>query len=200
MWAASLISLAVGLLVACGGSPVTGNGEVVTETRTVSSFDAVSVNNGARVILTVGALDAGDVDLAVTTDSNLLKFVTTEVRGGTLKVSIDGDGGVSSSQGSEVSSTVAALRDISVNNGASAEVVGAVSDLTLSANNGALFDGEGLEAATVSVDVDNGALVAVCATGSVSGQVTNGAGLTVTCGGDVTDIDTSDGGSVSSAP
>lgn len=67
-------------LAGCGDdSESEGDGNVVTETRTVEAFNALRVSNGPEVLLTVDPAAAGNVDLAVTTDSNLLEFVTTEV-------------------------------------------------------------------------------------------------------------------------
>ena len=70
-----------------GSGYLEGNGDVVTEARTFSSFDEIRANNGVRVSLTIDPATGGDVVLAVTTDSNLLEFLTTEVEGTELAVS-----------------------------------------------------------------------------------------------------------------
>ncbi len=197
---AFLILLGALALAACDGSTsLQGNGEGVTETRTVSEFDALDADNGVRVYLTVDPTATGDVVLEVTTDSNLQEFLTTKVSGGKLTVTSNRMGGVTPTQGFDVAGTVAALKDVSVNNGAQVEVTGSVEEVALSVNNGAQLDAGALEAATAEVDGDNGAQITVCVTGEVSGEVTNGADLTVSCGGSMR-VNTSGGGRVSSAP
>ncbi len=62
------------------------------------------------------------------------------------------------------------------------------------------LDSEALEATTITIDVDDGAQITVRATGNVSGNVRNGAQLTVLCRANVSSVETSGGGSVSSAP
>jgi len=195
--ALGLISTAV-LLTACTDSAVQGNGDVVTETRTVSEFSAVTAEDGARVMLTIDPTATGDVDLDVTTDSNLLEFLKTDVSGQTLKVSPVRMGGIRTQEGLEVSGTVALLSEVEANNGAQATITGSSGEVQLSANSGGLIDGEEFEVETVTVDVNNGAHVTVCATGTVTGEVTNGASLTVLCGGNAGSVKTSNGGKVSS--
>jgi hypothetical protein len=184
------VTVAAGL-AAC--SDLEGNGEIVTQTRTVAGFSAVDAENGVRVILTVDPDAAGDVDLAVTTDSNLQNRLTTNVSGGALRVTVQ-----RTAPGSEfeVVATISSLADISASNGAIVVVTGAASDLTLSASDGAIIMGEDLAVSTVEVDGANGALITICASGQVTGELTNGAILTVLCGGSVTGVETSNGGIV----
>lgn len=197
------ILLAALVLGACseptggGGESLQGNGDIVTENRPVSSFDAVRAGNGVRVVLAVDATSSGDVVLAVTTDSNLQEFITTRVDGSTLKVSTDRHGGVAPTGAFDVSGTVAALEEVSANDGARIEITGSLGDLSLSASNGASVGSGDLEAATITVDISNGAQATVCATEAVDGKVTNGGRLTVRCGGNVDGVETTGGGAVS---
>jgi len=158
----------------------------------------VRVSNGAQLVLSVDPAVTGEIDLAVTTDSNLLAFVTTEVSDGQLSVSIESDGEVKSTQGVEVAGTAGGLLEVTVVDGGKATITASVANVKLSATAGQI-QGEALEAATVEVDVDNGATVIVCATGTVIGDVTNGAALTVLCGGDASSVETSNGGTVASS-
>ena len=184
-------------LVACTAT-LQGNGDVATETRTVSEFEALDADDGARVFLTIDEDATGDVELEVVTDSNLMEFLKTSVSGETLRVVPERPGGVRTDEGFEVSGTIAALSEVVVNNGAHATITGSSAVLNLTADNGAWVHGEDLEGDTVTVDVDNGAHVTVCVAGRVTGDVDNGAELTVECGGDASGVTTSNGGKVSS--
>ena len=61
---------------------VSGSGKVVTETRNVSGFDGLIVNETGNVIVD----QTGTESLTITTDDNLLQYITTEVRGGKLVI------------------------------------------------------------------------------------------------------------------
>jgi cytoskeletal protein CcmA (bactofilin family) len=187
------------ILSACSAS-LEGDGDVVTETRTVSDFDVIHADNGVDVVLTVDSAATGDPILSVTTDSNLQEFLATNVTGSTLNVSSDRSGGVRPTGAFDVSGTVDVITDVSVDNGARVEVTGTISDVRLFADNGAQFDGDNVEVGSVEVDADNGAQITVCSSGTVTGEVRNGAQLTVLCGGSITGVETSDGGTVSSSP
>jgi hypothetical protein len=92
-----LLVLGALLMTACmpipavlGGSYVVrGSGAVIAEERPVSGFDHVSLRNIGLVILTQSDQDA----LMVETDDNLLPFVRTEVRNGTLVLSFGSETG-----------------------------------------------------------------------------------------------------------
>ncbi len=172
---------------------------MVTETRSVGECSALRVGNGAEVVLTVDPSATGEVDLAVTTDSNLLEFVTTEVSGGTLRVSIDSGGEVNSTQGFGIAGTVGTVDDVEANDGGEATIAGPASAIKLKAANSGRINAEALEAQDVEVAADNGSFISVCATGSVTGTVANGADLVVLCGGNVSGVETSNGGTISTS-
>jgi len=60
-----------------------GNGEIVTERRSVSDFDRLRIAGNFEVILREGK----DPLVQINTDENLLKFIDTEVEGGILRIS-----------------------------------------------------------------------------------------------------------------
>lgn len=60
----------------------TGSGEIVSETRTVDSFDGISVSGGFDVEIRTGASPA----VVVEADDNIIKYIETEVSGRTLKI------------------------------------------------------------------------------------------------------------------
>ncbi len=73
------------VLTACGISPLTrisGSGNVVSETREVSGFDGVTVTGAGNVVID----QTGAESLTITTDDNLLQYITTEVRDGQLVI------------------------------------------------------------------------------------------------------------------
>ena len=82
--------LAVALLTACRGTPfdlggsthVTGSGKVVNETRNVSGFDGLIIEGAGKINID----HAGTESLSITTDDNLLQYITTQVRGGKLVI------------------------------------------------------------------------------------------------------------------
>jgi hypothetical protein len=74
-----LIAVAL-LLCACSLRAVRGSGRLVTESREVGDFDRVTLTSSGEVILTQG--DRGS--LTVETDDNVMQYVTSEVKGGTL--------------------------------------------------------------------------------------------------------------------
>lgn len=195
-WAMPLILATAVLPAACSDTAVEASGDVVSESRTVSSFDALDATNGVHVILTVDPTATGDVTLTVTADSNLQESLTAEVTGNTLKVSADRTG-ETADQRFEVAGTVARLIDVSTDDGAQAILTGSGDTVTLSANNGAHIDAEGFAVTTADITADNGSRATVCATGAVTGDVTNGADLVVRCGGTISSVSTSNGGTVS---
>ncbi len=64
---------------------VNGNGNYTTQNRNVSSYDAVSLTGGMDVELVAGT----EGKLTVEAESNLMEYITTEVSGGTLKISVE---------------------------------------------------------------------------------------------------------------
>jgi len=71
---------------------IRGSGNLTAENRPLSDFDRVSLRDIGLVILTQGHEDA----LTVETDDNLLRFVRTEVREGTLVLSFGDESGKAS--------------------------------------------------------------------------------------------------------
>ena len=74
--------LLMAVLTACGTSRVSGSGNVVTETRNVSGFDGVIVTGAGNILID----QTGTESLTITTDDNLLQYITTEIRGGKLVI------------------------------------------------------------------------------------------------------------------
>ncbi len=64
-----------------------GSGTIKTDTRPLSAFTQVEVHGALKVVLESSAKSAAQVE----TDDNLLKRVKTEIEGGRLKLSLEGN-------------------------------------------------------------------------------------------------------------
>ncbi len=63
----------------------TGSGNIVTESRSVNSFDAISVGGGFEVEVKTGPV----VSVTVEADDNIIKHIETKISGNTLKISTE---------------------------------------------------------------------------------------------------------------
>jgi len=73
------------LLSACGMVPTLGSRNLVSEPRNVTGYDRVDVSGGGSMNI----IQDGTEGLTVETDDNIMQFVTSEVRGGTLFLGLD---------------------------------------------------------------------------------------------------------------
>lgn len=65
-----------------GGRRVKGNGNITTETRSVSEFDKVEVSGAVELYVSGGESQPVKIE----TDENLIKYVEVEQHGGTLEI------------------------------------------------------------------------------------------------------------------
>lgn len=84
----SLIGIAL-LFAACGPIDfslrvIEGNGQIVSEARDVSGFDAVVLNGYG----TLNVVQGDEEGLTITTDENLMEHITSEVQDGTLVIGL----------------------------------------------------------------------------------------------------------------
>lgn len=81
-----LITLLMALLLSgCGIRAVNGSGNIITESRPVSDFTAVNFSGFGKLTIVQGETEA----LTIETDDNLLPYIKTAVRGGTLTIGFD---------------------------------------------------------------------------------------------------------------
>ena len=73
------------LVSACGIIPTFGSRNLISEAREVSGFDRVEVSGGG----TMEIIQDGTESLTVETDDNVMQYITSEVRGGTLYLGMD---------------------------------------------------------------------------------------------------------------
>ena len=80
---AGLFASMSGLVAGCHAIPgIHGDGNVLKETRTVSSFDGIEVSGAFQIFLKQGAVE----EVVVEADANLLPVILTVVEGTTLKI------------------------------------------------------------------------------------------------------------------
>ena len=198
--------------VGCGGTE--GNRQPVTETRTVSSFSKVDSNDGVETTLTIDPAQSGDVTLDVTAESNLLPYVRTEVSNDLLGVGVTDS--IQSHMPMTVVGTVNDISEARAHNGSNLVVLGidrdtltigavdgarltaagTVDSLSAGGSGGATLTGADLMATTAQVGFSDGATAVLCVSGEVTGSVSDGATLTVVCGGDASGVNTPNGGTV----
>ena len=90
MWLALMVLIAASLACAVpsvGIKTIKGSGNVVTEERDVSGFDRVALSAFGEVIITQG----DEESLTVETDDNLMQYIETQVRDGTLELGFTDD-------------------------------------------------------------------------------------------------------------
>lgn len=80
-----ILFAAAALLSGCAANVVRGSGRVVTESRSVSNFNAVALAGAGELTIVQGGTEA----LTIEAEDNLMTYIKTEVRGGTLSISAD---------------------------------------------------------------------------------------------------------------
>ena len=75
------LAVAVAVISGCSQRGIKGDGKIITEKRTASEYSAITAVGGCQIQWT-----GGKPALAITTDSNLLSHIKTEVHGRTLKI------------------------------------------------------------------------------------------------------------------
>ena len=85
-----------------GTKKVNGNGNMVTQTRNVANYDAVSLTGSMDVILIKGR----EGSLKIEAEENLQQHIETEVSGGRLKISVEKGYSISPSRNHEIIITV----------------------------------------------------------------------------------------------
>ena len=114
----AVAALATGL-AACGGSQhsitgpsenVIGSGRVVTESRSVQGFNAVSLSGVGRLTIE----HTGVESLSITAEDNILPLLTSEVRGGVLFLGPRGGTSISQSRDIEYRLTVRELDEMAL--------------------------------------------------------------------------------------
>jgi hypothetical protein len=211
--------LLVSALAGCGvlppgGSPqagIVGEGEVQTEARELPPFSRISVAAGMKVV----AGEEATQSVSVTAQPNILPAIKTEVVDGQLIVTIEAEGGVSTTQPMSLAIKVPGIDSVAlsagsvgyvehtggdlyldVSAGAELTAIGETTDLRLSASTGShALLGE-LAAQDAQVLVNDGATVELNVIGTLSGTADGGSTVILTVKPATVDVETSSGATV----
>jgi hypothetical protein len=181
-----------GSLIQVGSAPYTeGSGKPVTDTRQLAAFHALSLQGPLSVTIAPGSGSSA----AITADDNLLALIRTEVRDGTLTISIDGSlsthnpikatiataalDSVIQRHGSTVDYENIAAESMAVDIGAGSTLRagGHATSLTVAVADGSTADLRNVTAETASVRIDSGSTAHLSATRSVTGDCRSGSTL-----------------------
>ena len=80
----TIFTAAFAFLLFNGGYAQKGNGNVIKQDRTIEAFNAIDVGGAFEVYIRQGSTE----ELTVVADDNLLEYITTDVRGGTLDIGL----------------------------------------------------------------------------------------------------------------
>lgn len=202
--------IAVILLGAC--NVVRGSGDMVTESRSVSNFDSISLSGSGDVIISQN----GDESLTIETDDNIMQYVTSEVRGGTLHlgfeeltsvsptrlvftVGVDDLTGISISGSGNVKADgiQTDLLDIGVSGSGDLELEGEATRQEVGISGSGKYRGGDLRSETAEVNVSGSGDVTIWATDSLDVSV-SGSGSVDYYGSPAVNSSTSGSGSVNS--
>lgn len=162
------------LLNACGILTVHGSGNIVTETRDVHDFDRVVFSGTGEFLLTQ---DEGE-SLTIKADDNLMDYVESEVRDGTLYIGENGT--ISPSQPIHFELSVKEIVGLSVVGIASAETGGISTErLEINVSGTSTLSMDALEAKELTIHLNGHTEVEVTKAGEVIEQeiVINGPGV-----------------------
>jgi hypothetical protein len=128
------IALLLLALLPCGCAPtVTGSGRVITQTRPVADFAKVSLDGTGDLIIEQTGADS----LTITTDENLLPYLTSDVAQGRLSLGVKDIANLKPSAGITYRLTVKNVQAIELNGFGTVDAKGLQADPFAAAINGA---------------------------------------------------------------
>ena len=210
------LALASVLVVGCisvpgSGPAVVGQGPVVTEDRQVEPFTTVETKNGIKLVLSIGATTS----VQVSAQQNLVPLVSTTVSNGKLTAqttqSVVASGpltvtvvtptltALTTSAGAFVEATgiIGDSFGLVSDTGSNIKISGTTGNLSITAREGTLLQLDGFAATNVDITATNGVTGTINATGTVTGNASNGVILSVT-GGATVNVATSGGAIITS--
>jgi hypothetical protein len=196
-----------------GSAPYTeGSGKVVTETRPLAEFHAISVENGVTVFVRQGS--PASVDVAA--DDNLTGLIATDVTGGALTVHVTGsltthnpikltvtsptavddlrlDGGTTL----DVEDLSSPSLHVSLDGGSTLRAGGTTNSLRADVDGGSTADMTNVTAKSAEASVNGGSTAILNVTDVVSGSCHGGSTLKVSGGADTAAVGKDTGSTVS---
>lgn len=210
-----LVMVLVGLHLGCG-SFVSGSGRAAEETRPLTSFTSVEIDDSIDATITVGPA----FSVRLRTDDNVMPLVRTSVEGGRLVARLPDATNVSTDLGIELDITLPALDGV-VANGAAHVVVngiaapklvveasgaskvtasGTAADLSVSASGSSMVALAQTSVDRAVLDVSGPSDVTVRASTWVRGQASGGSKIHVRGNAATRDLDLSGGSTMDVAP
>ncbi|MDP2276089.1 MAG: DUF2807 domain-containing protein [Archangium sp.] len=196
-------------LVACRNIE---GGPEVSETRSLDAFTRVRIEDGIPATISPGKSEA-----TVNAPEKVVANLETVVKSGTLIVRMKPNVSVTSFDGTEVVITTEGLLAVeasggspvtvsgvtespfraTASGGSQLSVTGTTADARLNASGGSGIAAEKLTAELVSVEATGGSTIELTATKSVEGIASGGSRVTISGGGDSTNVSASGGSLVS---
>src|SRR5262245_13018814 len=181
----AVLLLASFALAACIEETIRGSGNIITENRPVDKFRAIELSGAGQLVLE----RTGTESLSVTADDNLISMFTSEVKNGTLYLSVERGKRPSGSPTYRV--TVSELRkldisgagsieatkldgdalSISISGAGSGHIAGRADELTNSISGAGSFDAAELKAKRAKVSVSGAGSVTVNASDELDANV-----------------------------
>jgi hypothetical protein len=172
---AIIVSAAFLLFTSCGTTTGTttikGSGNIVTESRSVSGYTALSFSGAGDLNITQDDTES----LSITTDDNLMEYIETSVQGGTLHIEFSGGVSLDPSEGMDFNISVielnsvafsgagsleadslivaAATFDIEVSGVAECNIAGQVEEQNITASGTLTYDAADFRCSTATVDI-----------------------------------------------
>lgn len=154
-----------------------GSGNLVTESREIVSFSAIELSGAMNLKLVVDGDEAQSV--AVTYDDNIIDRVSTQVRGDTLVIELEGSVNLTGGAERHVAITMPELVALEASGATTIDGIGMTGAYTLDVSGASKALLRDLTASDVAVDVSGASTVELYATGTVSGSISGASNLDV---------------------
>ena len=169
-----------------GNSPqVVGNGQIVTQSRTIGNFTQIEARGASDVVVRVGAAPS----LAITADSNIISQLTSEIRGNRLVLESRGSyrtrhtprivvtvpsldaAALSGSGNMRVEGIGGSSVALAVNGSGNLTASGRAGDLAVAINGSGNADARSVAASSASVAISGSGNATVATNGKLSGAI-----------------------------
>jgi hypothetical protein len=161
--------LLTAIITGCALSGLRGNGVRLVQDRAVDSFSGVSFSAAGNVNIRFGE----SYSVAVTTDSNLQSYITTDVTDNVLVIDVkDARGGLTAVVGITVDITMPEINAITVSGAGEVKLFeGEGTDLSITLSGAGNIDAQEYQVKNAIVDCGGVGSVKVWATESLSGKL-----------------------------